>query len=248
MTNNEEVVVRAARGITAVTWEELGAELTGPTVDVPEDIQEDFQPWLENYKAFLSERTQANMRRMAAEERGPRPQAGGFVTPTGYECWDIMTVSPIQWISPPGGPYLPHKIIAAGEWAALLAVMFVNAGSPAPGIPPCTSYLGSRPFRVRFEQINLTNVTDGPDFTFTGTFPSSAPVISLYWVWTRPTITGPNPSLMELNVTADITHLAQPIAAFGTHHLDIEADPGWPRPEQPGLRSPSPNRYLVYPK
>lgn len=246
VTQQEIVVVNARRGVTAVTAEELGAELTGPYVAPPADLAEHVETWIENLKGVVAERTEANMQRALAQQMGgPQPQLGGPITGVAYEYWDIRATSPQQFITPPFN-FRPHKIIGAGEFALLSAVLFINPLSPN-GNPSATQYLGGRGFRVRFEQMNLTNVSDGPDFTFVGNFPSPAPVITTFSVGIIAPNPGLNPALMELNVTADITDPAQPFAAFGTQWLDIEGDPGFPVPQPGGFRFQVPLRYLVYP-
>jgi hypothetical protein len=183
----------------------------------------------------------------ARTQEAGAPEAGA-VTVGSYVGMDILAYSPIQSIGPP--PYEPHKIIRGGEGAVIWALLFVN---PAVSIPsgfavPPTVQLGGRGFRVRCEQINLTNVSNGPDFTSIGTFPSPAPAFT--WIpffFTAPD-PGQNPYLMEANITVDITDLAQPWAAFATWHFDIESDPGIPGLSSvpPELQHDIPMRYLIY--
>ena len=236
----------ATRGITALTAEELGAELSGDYATPPDDVQEQVQSMLDNFKASLVDRTSANVQRaLAQRERGAAPEIGEPFF-AGYEFWDIFAVGPQQLIFPPF-TFQPQKIVAGGELVLHVAVLFINPLATPGGGPSATQYLGNRGFRVRFEQIDLTNVVKFTSFTFVGTFPSPAPVISVFPVFTVPANPGPNPRLVELNVTADITDPAQPIAAFGTQWFDIEEDPGFPLPIPPGFKQ-VPLRYLIYPE
>lgn len=247
--HQEEVVVRGAavkRSITSTTAEDLEAEITGPIVEAPEEIQEEAREFMDNYSEYLLSRTELYMERLAAQ-RGPRIEIGEPTLPSGYVYWDLVTISPIQFIGSP--PFLPNKIIAAGELALLLAVLFINP-APANGGPSATTVLGGRSFRIRFELIDLTNVTNGPDFTFTGLFPPIAPVISFFPVFFFPPDPGLNPQLLEVNVTADITNFGQPFAAFATHHLDIDSEPPFliVPPVPPELQHDIPLRCMVYKK
>jgi hypothetical protein len=62
---------------------------------------------------------------------------------------------------------------------------------------------------------------------------------------------GPDPRLIEANVTVYVDLPGQPFAAFATNFYDIDNDPGFPflppiPPESSGWRYDLPNRYLVY--
>jgi hypothetical protein len=147
-------------------------------------------------------------------------------------------------------PYQPSKIIASGEVSLFLAVLFINPTTNANNPLPGTTVLGNRGFRIRFEQIDLTNVTAGPAFTFVGTFPATAPVLSLFPVLFVAPDPGVNPRLVEQNVTADITDMAQPFAAFATNVVDVDEDPGFLGipPVGPRLEHDVPLRPLIYRK
>jgi hypothetical protein len=164
-----------------------------------------------------------------------------------YEYWDIALFSPQQFIVPPF-TYRPQKIIAGGEFSILTAVLFINPGVPFGGGIPATIYLGNRDFRVQLQNANVTTMSAGPSFTFAGTFPSPAPVLSFFSVGFVPPNPGVNTHVMELNATADVSDPIQPFAAWATQWADVENDPGWPVPQSGGLRHLLPLRYLIYPK
>lgn len=242
---NHEPTFRARRGITAVTAEELGAELSGPVADVPEDMKEEVETFLEGYKAFLAERVSANVQRARAA-RGAGPEAGGpIATPSGEELWDIFPLSPIQVLAAPLA-FPPGQIIRSGEICLLAAVLFINP-NPIFGGLSGLQIVSGRGFRVRAETIDLTNLVVGPAFNFVGTFPAVPSVINIFLVFTIPVNPGPQPQVRELNWSVDITDPAQPIAAFGTQFFKVDDDPGFPVPEPLGIRGGSPNRFLVYP-
>lgn len=233
-----------SKGVTSTTAAEMGMK---PEVEVPPKAQ----AWMTKQRARLTHTVTEYVDRVDARregsEEGPGLEAG---TPTvgSYVGLDVLAYSPIQSIGPP--PYEPHKIIAGGEQATIWAAMFVN---PAVDISqgfaiPATVQLGGRGFRVRCEQVDLTNLTGGPDFTYQATFASPAP--SLTWIpftFIAPD-PGANPRLMEANITVDVTDMAQPWAAFATWHFDIDNEPPvqWVPGAPPQLQHDIPMRYLIY--
>lgn len=252
MTTTKEKEVVVSKGARQTVYAALAADLdveSTPGPQVSRDIQDKAQGFIDDYIASLVERTEARVQALTA--RRPRPKDGamplaGEPTVGNFPYWDLFTVGPVQFIGPP--PWRPSKIIASGELALVLAVLFINPlNAPGPAPAP-TIQLGARGFRIRFEGIDLTNVADGPDFTDVGVFPPVAPAISVFPHFFIAPDPGVNPMLVELNCTADITVPGQPFAAFSTNHLDIDSEPpflivpGTP----PQLQHDIPMRYLVY--
>jgi hypothetical protein len=238
----------SSSGVSVMTAAELGAKIEGPQVQAPGHVQAGVENILKQMKAKMAGHVGKNVQKaLMANGQGPQVMAGEVVDDAGYEYWDILAISPQQFIAPPF-TFRPHKVVAGGEFVLLTAVLFINPLATTGGGPSATTHLGGRDFRIRFEQVDLTNVANGADFTLVGQFSPIAPVISIFSVLTLAPNPGPNPQLVELNVTADITNPGQPYAAFATQWFDIENDPGWPVPRQGGLRNPVPLRYLVYPK
>lgn len=257
-TTETEMVVRAGRAETAADEarmkparvetalaEELDARMEGPKADVPSEIEDSAQAWISDYKAKLTAQTEHYLDELATMQAVPTI---GEPEHLGYVYWDLITISPIQFVALP--PYQPSKIIASGEVALFLAVLFINPATNIFNPISATTILGGRGFRVRFEQVNLTNVTDGPDFTFVGNFSSPAPALTFFPVFIVAPDPGPNSRLIEQNVTADITDIAQPFAAFATNHQDIDSEPGFLNvpPQPPQLQHDIPLRYLIYSK
>jgi hypothetical protein len=244
-----EQTYKVGRGIAAVTAEEIGAEMEGGAA-IPAEYAEEVQAIINEVRAKLAGHVEKNLQKAMHRNgtgNGAQPMEGEVTLDTGYEYWDLLALSPQQFINAPF-TFRPQKIVAGGEAVLLLAVLFINPlPTPFSG-PSATQYLGGRPFRVRFEQIDLTNVANGPDFTFVGVFPGVAPVISIFPVLTVPPSPGLNSQLVELNVTADVTLAGQPMAAFASQWLDLEDDPGFPIPRAAGFRSQLPLRYLIYPR
>ena len=219
-----------------------------PGVEIPEAVQHKAQRFIDNYVAFLEERTEAYMERMSQ----PRPEAATPALASGYQYWNVLTVGPLQFLGNP--PYRPSKIIAGGELALMLGIVWINPVNSDGGGLPGTVVLGDRDYRVRFETINLSTVSDGPDSPlvppFIGTFPSLAPIVTAYPWFFVPPDPGPNPQLFETTLTADVTTIAQPFAAFSTWHFDVDSEPPFlGRPMvSPEWQHDIPARFLVYRK
>ncbi|HEV8424714.1 MAG TPA: hypothetical protein VGS14_05950 [Actinomycetes bacterium] len=248
----KELTLRAAQAengkvapsrVTTATAQSL--DMT-PAVEVPAAAEE----WRKGYEKVLVAKVEKYLaamdeRRMQAQGNG---QELGEVTVNNYVGLDVLSFSPIQAINLP--PYEPSRIIAGGEDAVILALVFINpAVDVANGFAiPATVQLGGREIRIRFEQLNLTTVSNGPDFTVQGVLPSPAPsLLFVAFPFTAPN-PGVNPALIEANVTVDIVDPAQPWAAFATHHVSLDADPaflGIP-PQPPQLLHNIPLRYMTY--
>jgi hypothetical protein len=225
--------------VKSVTAADLGAE---PRVEVPQGAEE----WRQAAERTLMAKVETYASEMDARHReGTDRQELGAPTVGTYVALDVLAFSPIQQITFP--PYEPSRIIAAGEDAVIYALVFINpAVDVGQGFAiPATVQLGGRDLRVRLEQVNLSDVTNGPDQTFALTLPSPAP--SLIWVpfLITPGDPGANPDLFEANITVDIVDPVQPYAAFATHHVSVDADPLFLVPGGQLLNN-IPMRYLVF--
>lgn len=230
---NEEVVVKL---------DGPEVHLMEPKIKVQTAIGEKAQQFMNLYYHYLKERTDAYVHRMTEL----KPEAGEPVTFLGYQYWNVLTVGPIQFFTDP--PWRPSKIIAAGELTLLLGVIWINPGPDPGGGVPGTVVLGGRGYRVRMETVNLSTVQDGPDANFVGNFAAVPPVINFFPWFFVPPDPGVNPRLFETTLTADVTDVAQPFAAFSTWHWDLDFDPpflGRP-PRGPEWQYDIPARYLVY--
>jgi hypothetical protein len=211
-----------------------------PPTGVSDEMMHKAQVFVDRVVGRLQAQTEDYAMRMSTSIEAGTPVL------SGYTYWNCLTIGPIQFIGNP--PYLPNKIIRAGNPAFMVGVVWVNP-APGPGASlPGTTVLGGRSYRVRFETMNLTTVSNGPDTTFTGTFSSPAPVITPF-LWSMPTPDpGLNPALYEINLTADITLGGQPVAAFSTWHFDLDTEPsflGLPT-QTPGMQGERPARVLIY--
>jgi hypothetical protein len=248
----QELTLKAASAdesdrVRSTTAQSLGME---PGVEVPAGAEE----WRRHAEERLVDKVKTYVSEMDARHRKAKGNGQaklGEVTVGTYVALDVLSFSPLQRITYP--PYEPSRIIADYEDAVIWALVFIN---PAVDVyqgfaVPATVQLGGRKLRVRLEQVNLTTVSNGPDQTFTVKLPSPAP--SLIWVPFRFRADDPgvNPALFEANVTVDIMDPEQPYAAFATHHISLDDDPGFLYiPPKPGgqLLHNIPLRYLVYSK
>ena len=224
--------------VSATTAQALGAA----PVQVPTGAEE----WRQAAERKLMAKVEKYAADMDARHRsGEDKQALGEPTVGTYVALDVLAFSPIQQITFP--PYEPSRIIAAGEQAVIWALVFINPTvDVAQGFAiPATVQLGGRDMRVRLEQVNLSDVADGPDDTFDFILPAPAP--SLIWLpfVLTPGDPGNDPDLFEANITVDIVDPVQPYAAFATHHVSVDADPLFLVPGNQLLNN-IPMRYLVY--
>ena len=210
-------------------------------------------PAVERYLEFLRTGSESLQAVATSEtEAASVARIGDGISPICplYVPFDVISIGPVQNFGvPPGQAIPPHKIIGSGEVALILAVMFVNPlSSAACGyfIPP-TTQLSGRAFRIRLEQIDLSRVANGPDGTVTGTITGALTTVAFLVNGADP---GPDPRLVEANVTADIVDPQQPFAAFATNVLDLDNDPAFAGiPAEPaGFKHRLPMRYLVYRK
>jgi hypothetical protein len=233
-------------------------QLLTPDIGVPEEIRERADQWLASYNHFMTESVQKAL--MMKAEAQPRPEFGGPLA-TDYKYWDVVLAGPIQFFRP-NGPYRPSKIIAANEWTLMCGIVFVNPELGPGGSMSGQTNLADRPYRVKMETVNLSSVTDGPDYVEMARFPVEPPTFTYYAWWHRWADPGDDPQLFETYFTADVTLSKQPYAAFSTWHYDVDKDPGFliplPQPQPGGPNGGSfptipsgwyyerPARYLVY--
>ncbi len=203
------------------------------------------QQWAHDYAAQLTERIHSRLVPPRASSNGAAKPAIGEISSGPNVAFDVAVTSPIQFIGLP--PYQPSKVIADGESAFIIAFMFVNPVFPP--LPPATTQLGSRPWRMSLDQLNLTTGAVLPEIVVNGVFPPTAPVLTPVVFSLATPNPGADPWLIEANVTVDIGP-GQPYAAFATNFFDVDQDPaflGIP-PTAPGWRNELPNRYLLYGK
>ncbi len=210
--------------------------------------------WATEYAARLTERIQSHIAKQNGHSSaGLAPRIGEITAGdpvTGfYVAFDVAVTSPIQFGGPP--PYQPSKIIKAGESAFIIAFMFANPLVDALHgfLVPAAVQLSNRNWRMTLDQLNLGTGAALTQQVVASTFVGPAPVLTPV-VFSLPTLAspGPDPALIEANVTVEITDPAQPYAAFATDFFDVDYDPSFLGiPSTPaGWRNELPNRYLLY--
>lgn len=221
-------------------------------LDVDEETMQRAESFAAEYAQRLRDWTEAHPHRVAEWEMRMETaglidiQAGEPTLPGGYQYWNTLTVGPIQFFGNP--PYRPGKIIAGGELALFLGVIWINpANSPGGGIPG-TVALGSRDYTACFETINLSSVANGPDFSVMATFAGPAPIVTVIPWFLLPPDPGPKPAIFETHFAVDVAQPGQPFASLATWHIDTDFEPGFLGlpPQGPQAQHDIPSRYLVY--
>jgi hypothetical protein len=228
--------------MTAVTD---APDVSAPAAASAPTAQELATQWANDYAARLTERYQSHLTQQAANSNGAAKPHIGEISVGSNVAFDVAMTSPIQFIGMP--PYQPSKVIADGEPAFIVAFMFVNPTFPP--LPPATVQLGSRPWRMSLDQLNLTTGTVLPEIVVNSVFPSAAPVLTPVVFSLATPNPGADPWLIQANVTVDIGP-GQPYAAFATNFFDVDQDPGFLGipPTVPGWRNELPNLYMLYGK
>jgi len=207
---------------------------------ISEEILEKEQTLLASLERQIQHLTEDYAMRMAGSIERAEP-----TLPT-YMYWDVFSYGPVQYLGYP--PYIPSKIVAAGETCYIYGLIWINPVNGPGGGLPGSIVLGDRNYTMCFETTNLSQLALGPEFSQTDTFPSPAPLLTwVRWEFVAPD-PGPQPKLYEVNLTVDVNVPGQPFAAFSTWHLDKEGDtPFDPSPGLPPL-SHHPLRFMVYRK
>lgn len=156
-----------------------------------------------------------------------------IVTPAGYAWWELLLGGPFQ-AQTPGGPFLPSKVIRAGEPAFFLAVIRRNP-DPIPTLMiSASTVMQAYDYTIRLQSIDLTHVADGPDFgPIVATF--GAGIFGFLNLHVVPIVGVPappqgDPTLFETNMLVDISGPVPglPFAGYNTWILDPDSDPGIP--------------------
>ncbi|MCO8274316.1 hypothetical protein M1L60_27320 [Actinoplanes sp. TRM 88003] len=231
-TTKDEITMSAGTAAPAAPVAEpapppVPPELLERAGDTGEELLERFKTGLQNRRDEEAEQRQALAQQLGQPRVGP------------YVAFDLYAFSPIQFGGPP--PYQPSKIIAAGEWAVIYTVMFVNPQVDIANgfaVPPTTQLRGRR-YRVTMEQVNLTNVTNGPDDFRPGRFVGPVSPFTLIPFWFRAPFPVRKPQFFEANLAVDIIDAGQPYAAFASTIIDVDSG---------RVQENIPLRYLVYPE
>lgn len=225
---------------------EAAAEMYAPT-----EIEKHAQVIGEAWKAKLLEQSKTYVRQLAMVTRAMRGNGNGEATEAAepistffgipYQWWNLLLAGPFQPIAPLG-PFEPRNVIRHNEPAFMLAAFWRNP-APLPGGPNPSAAQIMAPYQcqLRLETINLSAVTNGPDFA-PPSFGFGAGNVNIVTVPISPlTFPAPAqavPALYEMNAVADIIGPGPglpPFAGFATTILDPDTEFPFLFPNIPGI-------------
>ncbi|MFC1463244.1 MAG: hypothetical protein ACFLMY_00195 [Candidatus Brachytrichaceae bacterium NZ_4S206] len=257
-TRTEEVIVKATNGQHSKSAAAAAAEAVeryGPA-DAAAQAEAIAQAWKEK----LIQQTRALNKRVAqaAAGNGAAPEAGAPIGPGLYNWFDVLVAGPFQAVAALG-PFRPHKIIAANEAAFLLVAIWRNPLPIPPGGPSAAQVMTGLSYHVNLETMNLTTVSDGPDFMQSGMFGGGFVDVHVFNfpAGTFGLPASGKPSLFEIIATVDVVAPGgaplpvglPPFAAFSTWQFDPDIEPPIP-PFTPGvapqLQHDIPTRIMVF--
>jgi len=243
---------------------------------LPVELEDGLKEIMAAYDQTLAKSTevyQAQVAELEANAQKALKQAGTLIADPissffgiPYPWWNLLVLGPFQRVAPLG-PFRPSKIIRHGEPAYMIAALWRNPRAlPGGPNPSAAQIMASFRYQVRGEVINLTNVTDGPDFRpITGTFGAGFTNIHTLRLPPLPAPVDGRPNLYEVNFTMDILSPAAglpPFAGYSTWVYDPDHEPPFvfPRVILPdgriitvrvpgangGLEHDTPARFLVY--
>jgi hypothetical protein len=246
LTVKSATAVKLAAGASVREAAEAAAELFGPT-----EIEKHAQVIADAWKARLLDQSKTYVKQLSMLTRaaqtngnGEAPEAAepvSFFFGIPYQWWNLILAGPFQAVAPLG-PFQPQKIIRHGEPAFLLAAFWRNP-APLPGGPNPSAAQIMAPYtcQLRIETINLSAVTNGPDFVppafvFGGGNVNIVAVPLPTGAFSAPS--QGNPQLYEVNATSDIIGPGSglpPFAGFATTVLDPDSEFPFLFPVIPGL-------------
>jgi hypothetical protein len=264
-----DMVTTIRRGPGAAGTVTEAAEMAA-RVYAPDETMEQAEAIMRQIEATLTARTQRYVDR--AYELTHQRSELEIAEPIGpvfplYPYWNLLLYGPFQALNGPGGPFLPHKVIKAGESAFLIAAVWrnpacMNWACPAPS---AATLMSPYELTVRLELFNFTNVTNLP--APSDVFAPLGPGNLNFTVFTLGPFPAPpqgQPQLVEAFLTADVTGpgpvgAALPFAGYTTWIFDPDTEPAiFPPPLPPtgvppffGFVPPLwqldiPARFLVY--
>lgn len=167
-----------------------------------------------------------------------------------YLWCDLLVAGPFQPVQP-GGPFLPHRVIVAGESAVMLAVLWRNP-APLGGGPSAAQIMSAFTFQVRAHGETINTGVGVPDIVPPAQLfgPGFVNVIPLV-VPTLPAPPQGDPRLLEYHITFDVAGPGPglpPFAGFATRWFNPDLQPpflGLP-PIPPGFIEEAPVRLMIY--
>jgi hypothetical protein len=243
---------------TMATMSPQRAEAAG-AVELPESLREhqsQITQLINDTRAALERGTetykaQVAMLEAAAQERrtGSRDATAEIAEPLlnvfgiPYQMLDLIAVGPFQPTAPLG-PFLPARIIRAGEPAVLLAAVWRNP-TPLPGggaNPSAAQILAGQSFTIRGQTVNVNDVADGPDLgPVSSTFGAGFVDIFALQIPSVPAPPDGAPRLLDISLTFDVRSVAlglPPFAGYASRWLQLDSEPPFVLPTVPGVNGP----------
>jgi hypothetical protein len=236
----------------------------------PEEVEDQGQAIMQAVEARLKARTDQYVERayqLARDGSGIEiAEPIGPVAPL-YPYWNLLLYGPFQPFGGAGGPFLPSKIIKAGEPAFVIATVWrnpacINFACPAPS---AATLMSPYELTVRLELFNFTNVSNPPAPAFTFAPLGFGNINSvLFSLGPFPAPQQGVPALYEAFLTADVTGpgavgAVLPFAGYTTWIFDPDTEPAIFPPPLPPFGVPPflgfvpqlwqldiPARFLVY--
>ncbi len=249
----QEEVVISAPPLSAVSE----AATEAAEVFAPEELEQHAQVLLDAWEAKLKMQSKDYTKRAMAMARGEGLEMAEPITgPIPYPWWNLLAAGPYQITGGPGGPFLPNKIIQATEVSFLLCILWRNPACinwMCPG-PSAATVMSAYDITIHLETVNLTNVTNGPDFGPFTFSPIGAGYLNSFFVpLTFPAPPQGKPDLYEINMTADVSGPVPglPFAGYSTWVFDPDLEPPvFPPFLRPGVPAhwdhDKPCRFMVY--
>jgi hypothetical protein len=224
-----------------------GAAAEGATA---EQVEAAAQPIIESLRARLNALTEQQTKYATEQIRSKAQGLTGSDTLSSprYRWFDMLMVGPFSF------PFLPspNKIIPSGTPSFMICVLWRNPAPIGwiPG-PSAANVMAGYTVQVRLETINLSAVTNGPDFVPPPIVFNPVSNLDFYVVpLTFPVPAEGNPQLYEINMTADVIGPGpgHAFAGYSTWVLNTDDDlPFLFLPYVPaGPQHDVPARVLVY--
>ncbi|GAB4408782.1 MAG: hypothetical protein Fur0044_02200 [Anaerolineae bacterium] len=252
----EEQAVKVASKVKTTAVAQIArAANTAAVLYTSDEVQQQAQAIITAWEAKLQEQSKQYVQRLMAASQGEQLEAAGPITfhPAPYQWWNLLLAGPFQPVAPLG-PFLPSKIIRAGEPAFMIATLWRNP-APLPGGPNPSAAQIMAPFNfsIWLETINLTHVVNGPDFPAGGLAGVFGPgnINSFFIPISFPAPVDGRPTLYEMNMVVDILGPGvglPPFAGYSTWVFDPDFEPpflGLPG-VGPQFQHDIPARFAVY--
>lgn len=232
------------------------------TIFAPDEIEKHANVLMDAWGSILKKRTDEYTKQAMSMAQGEGLEIGEPISPGAfgipYPWFDVLLAGPFQPLGGAGGPFLPQKIIAAGEPAFMLGAVWRN--------PACVNWLCPSPsaatlmspinLRIWLETCNVTTCTNGPDFGPINFDPLGPGFLNLFFVPLNfPIPPEGRPNLYEMNATADASGpvAGLPFAGYSTWIFDPDLQPPiFPPLLRPGVPPhwdyDKPARFMVYKK